>query len=73
MEQEELDWNKRIYESEHSLNSGNYIPIPKSELVVGKTYRGVCRNADTVVWDGEKFWYDRWKPHSGGLVIKATG
>lgn len=36
-------------------------PIPKSELEVGKEYKGVCRNAHKAIWDGKKFWYMRTK------------
>jgi len=35
--------------------------IPKDELVVGKTYRGECRNASEATWDGERFTYQRYK------------
>lgn len=35
--------------------------IPKSQLTVGKTYKGYCRNADKAVWLGDKFEYDRYK------------
>lgn len=35
--------------------------IPKSELIVGRTYKGFCRNASEAVWDGERFTYQRTK------------
>ena len=35
--------------------------IPKSQLTVGKTYKGYCRNADKAVWLGDKFEYNRYK------------
>jgi hypothetical protein len=35
--------------------------IPKEELIVGKMYRGRCRNASEALWDGEVFWYWREK------------
>ena len=35
--------------------------IPKSELVVGKTYIGSCRNTTKAVWNGEEFEYKRYK------------
>lgn len=35
--------------------------IPKSELVIGKTYIGSCRNASEATWNGEKFEYKRYK------------
>ena len=45
----------RKYVEEH------IIPIPKSELVVGKEYPGHCRNASKATWDGKKFHYTRYK------------
>lgn len=33
--------------------------LDKDELVVGKTYRGRCRNADEAVWNGQVFEYQR--------------
>jgi len=40
----------------------NIIPIPKSELVVGRTYPGYCRNASEAVWkENGKFEYSRHK------------
>lgn len=35
--------------------------IPKSELIVGETYLGDCRNASEATWNGEKFVYKRYK------------
>lgn len=35
--------------------------IPKSELIVGKTYIGSCRNAGEAVWKGDHFTYRRYK------------
>lgn len=35
--------------------------IPKEKLVVGKCYKGSCRNASKAVWDGDKFTYKRTK------------
>ena len=42
----------------------NYIrcgAIPKKNLVVGKTYKGTCRNTDTATWNGNEFEYIRYK------------
>ena len=39
----------------------HFIPIPKSELVVGETYPGYCRNAHRATWDGKVFNYTRYK------------
>lgn len=35
--------------------------IPKSKLIVGKTYKGYCRNASEAIWLGDKFEYQRYK------------
>lgn len=35
--------------------------IPKTDLVVGKTYIGDCRNATEAVWNGNTFTYKRYK------------
>lgn len=35
--------------------------IPKSELKVGATYIGSCRNSEEATWDGERFNYVRYK------------
>ena len=39
----------------------NIIPIPKSELVVGETYPGYCRNSSRATWNGKVFQYMRKK------------
>ena len=43
--------------------------IPKSQLIVGKTYKGYCRNASEAIWLGDKFEYDRYK---FGITYKET-
>lgn len=35
--------------------------IPKSQLEIGATYIGSCRNAHEAVWLGDKFEYQRYK------------
>lgn len=35
--------------------------IPKSDLEIGVTYIGACRNSSEATWDGEKFTYTRYK------------
>jgi hypothetical protein len=35
--------------------------IPKSKLIIGKTYKGYCRNASEAIWLGDKFEYQRYK------------
>lgn len=58
------------YEEYHSMGLDGFhnwvkehvIPIPKSELVVGQTYNGVCRNASKAVWkENGTFEYIRYK------------
>lgn len=61
MDQKELEQNRIIYAGINDLNIENVHPIPKDELVVGKTYKGNCRNSSIAVWDGKVFWYDRYK------------
>lgn len=61
MDQKELDQKRRIYAAINDLNIEDVHPIPKNELVVGKTYKGNCRHSETAVWDGNFFWYDRYK------------
>ena len=43
----------------HEWVKEHIIPIPKSELVVGKEYPGHCRNASRATWDGKVFHYTR--------------
>ena len=61
MEQPEIDMNVRMFAHENNVCEEDIRVIPKSELVAGMEYRGVCRNADTAVWDGNKFVYSRYK------------
>ena len=35
--------------------------LPKTDLVPGKYYLGKCRNAAVAMWDGDVFWYNRYK------------
>lgn len=35
--------------------------LDKDELVVGQTYKGLCRNATEAIWNGERFEYTRCK------------
>lgn len=61
--------NVLTYEESHSMGLEGFrkyvkehvIPIPKSELVIGITYPGHCRNASKATWDGKKFHYTRCK------------
>lgn len=61
MDENEINWRRRIYASENNLNIENIRPIPKKELVIGKTYNGFCRNASKAVWNGKVFTYKRYK------------
>ena len=45
----------------HQYVREHFIPIPKSELVIGHEYNGHCRNASKATWDGKKFHYERYK------------
>ena len=42
-------------------NGSQFDVLDKSELVVGQTYRGMCRNATEAVWTGQGFEYEREK------------
>lgn len=35
--------------------------IKKSDLIIGKKYKGICRNASEAVWTGKYFIYERCK------------
>lgn len=35
--------------------------IPRKDLIVGKRYKGYCRNADEATWNGTEFVYVRHK------------
>ncbi len=61
MRQEEIDMNVRMFAGENNLQIDEIEVIPKSELVVGQTYMGHCRNASKAVWDGKQFIYKRYK------------
>lgn len=45
----------------HKYVKEHVIPIPKSELIVGKEYPGHCRNASKATWNGKIFQYMRRK------------
>lgn len=61
MEQTELDYNIRIFADEHNVPVEQCRTIPKSELINGITYNGICRNAEEAIWDVDKFVYTRYK------------
>ena len=35
--------------------------IKKFDLIIGKKYKGICRNASEAVWTGKYFIYERCK------------
>ena len=45
----------------HKYVEEHIIPVPKSELVAGKTYPGYCRNASRATWDGKVFHYTKYE------------
>lgn len=54
----------RITETDHKIIVENLIrcgAIPKSELIIGKSYLGNCRNTNLAVWNGKEFVYERYK------------
>lgn len=51
----------------HNWVKEHIIPIPKSELVIGKEYSGHCRNAFKATWNGKTFQYIRRKFGSDAL------
>ena len=53
--------SKEMYEEVVVRNLIRCGAIPKSELIVGKTYEGSCRNSSTAVWNGKEFEYKRYK------------
>ena len=53
----------------HRYVREHVIPISKSELIVGKTYPGYCRNASRATWDGNKFHYQK---HKFGIEYEET-
>lgn len=61
MTKDDLNRNVRVFAFVHNLDHELCRPIPKSELVTGNTYRGICRNAEEAVWKGEVFEYIRYK------------
>lgn len=69
MEQKEIDLNIQIFANEKNVQVEQIEVIPKNELVIGQTYEGNCRNADTALWTGTEFEYYRYK---FGDVYKET-
>ncbi len=57
----EIDSRVHIYAAENNLNPEDVNPIKKEDLIIGHSYKGICRNASVAVWDGKVFWYDRYK------------
>ena len=61
MTNKELQWNIWMYSHLHPTNSNPKLPIAKNDLVVDKSYLGICRNANVAKWNGEQFEYQRTK------------
>lgn len=61
MTKEELQYNINLYAAEKHVSKESLIPIPKSQLLIGKKYKGICRNSYSAIWNGTDFEYDRWK------------
>lgn len=45
----------------HIQNMINAGAIPLNKLEINKKYKGICRNADEAIWNGENFVYIRTK------------
>ena len=41
----------------HKYVKEHIVPIPKSELVIGKEYPGHCRNSGRAIWNGKSCQY----------------
>jgi len=61
MTQSEILYNLRQFRYEQHIGEAPLETIPKSELVVGRIYKGVCRNASEAEWMGDHFRYWRTK------------
>lgn len=59
MKDTEIKQNIEIYAAENNLQIKDLAPIPKSELISGNVYRGICRNASVANWTGLYFVYKR--------------
>lgn len=53
--------SKEIFDSVIIPNLIRCGAIPKSKLMIGRTYIGSCRNAEKAVWTGSEFVYERHK------------
>lgn len=61
MDTVELEQNRRIFANIHNVSMNDVYVIPKNELIVGNTYTGNCRNAESAKWNGKTFEYMRYK------------
>ena len=61
MEQQELDNLVREFAHENNVAVELCRPVPKTELVNGISYKGICRNTDEAIWDVDAFIYTRYK------------
>ena len=56
-----LEFTRSSYAEIHVKNFIRCGAIPKSELEIGETYIGNCRNASKATWNGNVFVYERTK------------
>ena len=66
--EENIEWMCSLPQLPHDVWENRFVPlliklgaIPKKDLVVGKSYKGFCRNASVAVWNGKRFTYQRTK------------
>lgn len=60
MDAKELNRNIDRFAKMHNFEC-TIMPVQKNQLIIGKEYVGLCRNADVAMWDGSKFVYSRYK------------
>lgn len=61
MEKAELQRNIELFANLNKVPVDKVKVLYKKELVKGKDYDGICRNAESALWDGKKFLYNRYK------------
>jgi hypothetical protein len=60
----------RVERSERRLTFNRYpAPLPKSRLITGAYYVGVCRNANIARWDGTQFYH--WRKKWGSRFVET--
>ena len=61
MSQKELYGYTKNYARIHGLDLEKVHPLSKEDLIVGREYRGMCRNTVFATWNGKQFEYKRHK------------